>query len=118
MKLLDRLFRFLVVAVAAAIGTSAALAQAGPAASACRADVSAHCAGTRPGGGRIAACLQQHEAQLSPDCKAQIGVIAECSQQVRQVCSPQASTLPAMRDCFKARSGEFSTACRGVITSH
>jgi hypothetical protein len=117
MKLLDLLCSFLVAAAAAATCSSAALAQASPLASACRADVSAHCAGTRPGAGRIAACLKQHEAQLSPDCKAQIGVIAECSQQVQKICGPGASTPPAMRDCFKARSGEFSASCRSAMAT-
>jgi Cysteine rich repeat len=117
MKLFDRLFGFLVVATAAATCSSAALAQAGPAASACRADASAHCAGTRPGGGRIAACLKQHEAQLSPDCKAQIGVIGECSQQVQKLCGPEVSTPAALRDCFKARPGEFSTSCRSLMAT-
>jgi hypothetical protein len=118
MKLLDLCFGFLVVAAAAVTCSSAALAQASPLASACRADVSAHCAGTRPGAGRIAACLKQHEAQLSPGCKAQIGVIGECSQQAQKVCGPDVSTPGVMRDCFKARSGEFSTSCRSLMATH
>lgn len=36
---------------------------------ACMADYKSLCAGTFPGGGRIAACLQANTAKLSPDCR-------------------------------------------------
>ena len=36
---------------------------------ACRADFQRLCQGTQPGGGRILACLKDHDAELSPDCK-------------------------------------------------
>jgi hypothetical protein len=36
---------------------------------ACRADVDKLCPGVQPGGGRIIACLQQNEAQVSAACK-------------------------------------------------
>ena len=36
---------------------------------ACKADVASLCSGVQPGGGRIAACLKQNEAQVSPACK-------------------------------------------------
>jgi hypothetical protein len=36
---------------------------------ACKADVEKLCAGVQRGGGRIAGCLKQNEAQVSPACK-------------------------------------------------
>ena len=36
---------------------------------ACRADVEKLCAGVQHGDGRIVACLQQNQAQVSPACK-------------------------------------------------
>lgn len=36
---------------------------------ACRDDMQQHCKDVKPGQGRIAACLKQHEAELSPVCK-------------------------------------------------
>ncbi len=53
-------------------GAGAAQAQPAPAASlrqACRSDYRSFCAGTRPGGGRILACLQKNAANLSPACQ-------------------------------------------------
>jgi hypothetical protein len=38
---------------------------------ACQADVAKLCADVKPGGGRIAACLQQHSSEVSDSCRAQ-----------------------------------------------
>jgi hypothetical protein len=38
----------------------------------CRADFTRLCSGVRPGGGRGLACLQQHLAELTPDCRGAI----------------------------------------------
>jgi hypothetical protein len=37
---------------------------------ACAADARTYCAGVRPGGGRIQACLRQSADQLTANCKA------------------------------------------------
>ncbi len=58
--------------VALTAGTGAAQARQPPATSlrhACRGDYQSFCAGTRPGGGRILACLQKNAAALSPACQ-------------------------------------------------
>lgn len=36
----------------------------------CEADLRSHCAGIRPGGGRLLQCARAHETQLSADCRA------------------------------------------------
>ncbi len=54
-----------------------ALAQATPeqkdraraVAKACRADAKQFCQGIQPGGGRLLACLQEHDATLSAGCR-------------------------------------------------
>ena len=45
-------------------------AQTGGPRTACKADVEKLCAGVQNGGGRIAGCLKQNEARLSPACRA------------------------------------------------
>jgi hypothetical protein len=44
---------------------------------ACKADVEKLCSGVQPGGGRIAGCLKQNEAQVSAACKDAIGKARE-----------------------------------------
>ena len=53
-------------ATAASTGTWAA--PGGMIREACAADIKAVCAGVKPGGGRIVACMREHTGQLSPDC--------------------------------------------------
>ena len=36
---------------------------------ACKDDMTKHCNGIKPGGGKILQCLKQHEAELTPQCK-------------------------------------------------
>ena len=53
-----------------AIGCSgSAFAQSGDGRGACKADYDKYCAGTLPGGGRVVACLNKQQNQLSDACK-------------------------------------------------
>ena len=53
-----------------AIGCSgSAIAQSGDGRGACKADYDKYCAGTLPGGGRVVACLNKQQNQLSDACK-------------------------------------------------
>jgi hypothetical protein len=67
--------KMMLTAFAAVLGLSSGLslaadqsASGGPRA-ACKADVDKLCPGVQPGGGRIIACLQANEAQVSAACK-------------------------------------------------
>ena len=52
------------------IGCSgSAFAQTADGRGACKADYDKYCAGTPPGGGRVAACLTKQQNQLSDACK-------------------------------------------------
>src|SRR5215813_7368915 len=62
---------------------AAAAAPAAPAAAAaapvgvkadspCKQDVEAFCSDIQPGGGRLSKCLQEHESQLSNNCRTRI----------------------------------------------
>lgn len=76
------------------------------AAQACRADFKKFCSGVKPGGGRGAECLKQHESELSAGCKAAMGGAARCAEQVRQVCGTDGDAA-ARRACMKEHAAEL-----------
>jgi hypothetical protein len=100
-----------------------ALACAGPAlagetspiAQACRGDHGRHCSAVRPGGGRIAACLKQHESQLSRACQAALTTIDVCIEQSQRLCGATPATASALRTCMQAHAEQFSPACRAAL---
>jgi hypothetical protein len=67
--------KVILIAFAAALGLSSGLSLAadqpagGGPRTACKADVDKLCPGVQPRGGRIIACLQANEAQVSAACK-------------------------------------------------
>ncbi|MGE3348349.1 MAG: cysteine rich repeat-containing protein [Ramlibacter sp.] len=111
MKNLQRLLAALIVtglAGLASLGT--AQARTGNALfSACRADHKSFCASVKPGGGGVADCLKQHEAELQPACKAQLGTLSACSQQVRQLCASAGQA--GLRDCMKSHAAQLRPVC-------
>ena len=60
--------RFAVLALAIGCSGSAG-AQSADGRGACKADYDKYCAGTLPGGGRVVACLNKQQHQLSDACK-------------------------------------------------
>jgi Cysteine rich repeat len=93
----------------------AALAAAGPLFAAgpqpCRDDAQKHCSGVQRGGGRIVACLQEHQAELTPACQAALPTMARCSEELRKVCG-DASSPRALRSCLREKQGQLSAECR------
>jgi hypothetical protein len=75
---------------------------------ACGADVDAHCAGVRLGGGRIEACLQQNAAQLSPQCVTTYNQVAVllAERQAAQAAVPELCAADVHRLCQGFREGE------------
>lgn len=53
---------------------------------ACRDDASKLCAGVKPGGGRIAICLQEKKARLTPVCLTQIEKLEVCGADTKRPC--------------------------------
>ena len=83
-----------------------------PGAQACRADAQKLCAGAKPGGGRVMACLKQHEAELSP-ATARLRC-RRCSN-ARRRCrrSAAGSGRRDMRECLRSHADQLSPECRG-----
>jgi hypothetical protein len=85
----------------------------------CATDIQSLCAGIKPGGGRILACLQQHVAAgaLSVGCSTilskAIWVAKECAGDIRQFC-PNA-TYANVGDCMKPHLGQTSATCQSAM---
>jgi Golgi apparatus protein 1 len=90
---------------------------------ACRADVEKLCKGVRPGEGRVLVCLQANEAQLSPACKQQVGVIgakakeigAACGDDVQQFCPNVKTGGGRILKCLVANSSNLSQMCQNMV---
>ena len=80
---------------------------------ACRSDAVSLCRSVRPGGGRVAACLEANKAQLSPACAAELPQVQQCTQELRTLCdSDGKADAELLRRCVRNRAAEFSPACR------
>lgn len=108
-----RLLAFAAFALATASFGAEAVAAERSAMQACRADAQKLCAGVSPGGGRVVACLRTNEAQLSADCKSQLGAAEACAAELKKLC-PQADGESALRQCARAKRSEISAGCRAA----
>jgi hypothetical protein len=85
----------------------------------CATDIQSLCAGIKPGGGRVLACLQQHVAagELSVGCSTilskAIWVAKECAGDIRQFC-PNA-TYATVGDCMRPHLGQTSVTCQSAM---
>ena len=85
----------------------------------CTTDIQSLCAGVKPGGGRVLACLQSHVAagDLSVGCSTilskVIWVAKECAGDIRQFCP--SATYENVGDCMRPHMGETSAACQSAL---
>jgi Cysteine rich repeat len=85
----------------------------------CNTDIQSLCAGIKPGGGRVLACLQSHVAagDLSVGCSTilskAIWTAQQCAGDIRQFC-PNA-TYSNVGDCMKPHLGQASGTCRSAL---
>ena len=85
----------------------------------CSTDIQSLCAGVKPGGGRILACLQSHVAagELSVGCSTilskAIWTAQQCAGDIRQFC-PNA-TYSNVGDCMRPHLGQTSATCQSAL---
>jgi len=88
----------------------------------CDGDIARFCANLRPGGGAIADCLKQNEAQLSPECKEQhLAEVGEAIRQTEEACGDDSVKFCGsylqqkgyrLLDCLKLNVTGLSPNCR------
>ena len=83
----------------------------------CATDIQSLCAGVKPGGGRVLACLQSHVGELSVGCSTMLSkaiwVARECASDIRQFC-PNA-TVANIGDCMRPHLGQTSSTCQSAL---
>jgi hypothetical protein len=90
---------------------------------ACRADVQKLCKDVQPGGGRIAACMKQHESELSPGCRERMTETREEGKELADACKADAETLckgmqrgqGRIMRCLAEHKDKLSSGCREKI---
>jgi hypothetical protein len=108
----------LIVPLAATLSGSPARAErmAGP----CRQDIQKLCPDIKPGGGAFRDCLKQHEAELSPDCKAHVTQMKAkveawrqaCQTDVQQFCAKVEPGGGNVLKCLHQHRDQLSQSCK------
>ena len=89
----------------------------------CADDVSKFCKDVKPGGGRIANCLKEHEKDLSPACKKRTEEIMMRAKEVHKACADDIDKFCKdvqigkgnIARCLRGHKGELSPECNGAV---
>jgi hypothetical protein len=83
---------------------------------ACAQDIKRLCKDMQPGGGRIAKCLKEHEAELSSECKSHFTAAQKgegpCKEDWEKFCKGVELGGGRVMKCLKEHEAELSPACK------
>jgi hypothetical protein len=105
---------------AALFAPGAVAAEQRPGRDVCRADVERLCKDVQPGGGRVAQCLKDNEASVSPACKERMAKVSErmqafnqaCKGDVEQYCKNVQPGQGRMMRCLHDNQAKLSASCK------
>ena len=89
----------------------------------CRADIEKFCADVSRGGGRVAECLRQHQADLSPECKTRGQEMHERVQEAHKACQNDISKYCGdvrpgeghIVSCLRSHDKDLSADCKATM---
>jgi len=90
---------------------------------ACKADVEKLCKDVKPGQGRIAQCLKQNQAEVSPGCKQAMAQMHDkmqafmeaCGDDTKQYCQDVKPGHGRILKCLKQNEAQLSEGCRTAM---
>lgn len=124
-----------------ALGTLAAIALIGTvdrlaAQTPCQDDIAKFCSKVSPGAGRVFACLQANEAELSPACRktletrrttrsrrprqrseAERAWVSACAADIKELCRDVPSGRGQVVGCLEQHEAALSEACRAALAA-
>jgi cysteine rich repeat protein len=115
--------RIIRVALASIVLLAAGFAMAQQAAvrRACGTEIQQHCAGIRPGDGRIRACIEEHFPEFSEPCKqallSNVVVVKACRTDVQRTCSGIEPGGGRIQACMKDHFAQYSEPCKRAIAT-
>jgi hypothetical protein len=123
-SIMKRIFGAYLLVIGGLLIMSAAQAEEKERPEACRADVQKLCKGVQPGGGRIAACLKQHEAELAPGCRERMARARKEGKEFVEACKADTETLckgvqpgqGRILRCLAEHNDKLSGGCRAKIS--
>jgi len=84
----------------------------------CRAELNKFCKDVQPGEGRVVACMKQHEAELSPKCKAYLNTISQytaCLEDAVRLCPGLPPSGSRAMQCLRVHRSDISSDCKNEL---
>jgi cysteine rich repeat protein len=110
----------LVAGIALALWSSGAMAKEKSSALACAVDIKSKCGETKPGEGRIRACVKEHMSEFSEPCQAKLANLAAvsqaCTDDVKKACGDIKPKRGRIVACLKSALGNLSDACKDGVS--
>jgi hypothetical protein len=90
---------------------------------ACQQDIQLQCDRVQPGGGRVLACLKEHEKDVSTNCKVILQMAKEAVQKLSAACNPDIEQFcmntpkgqGAIVNCLRNHQKELSPGCKDAF---
>ncbi len=103
------------VVLSVACGASLGLAKSEP----CRAEMEKFCKDVAAGQGRVLKCLQEHDADLSAECRAYVNTAAQyvvCLDDIMRLCPKTQPGGARGMKCLRSHQGELSDECKRELS--
>ncbi len=90
---------------------------------ACAEEIEQYCKDVKPGGGRLLACLKEHESDLSPTCREKVAelekmikeAVQTCAADIERYCKGIQPGEGRIAKCLKEHIEEISPDCREKV---